>query len=231
MDDSFPSNQLPRNRRSHGHVYLAVILPALLCLTTTLNTTPPTTCQIGVQITGEKLIAPTIELAPPTQVYPGQPVSVCLSGGYVFLNYLMDCSDDGDYLGGGYAHADELAWSSYTHTVRVNLVKASVRQEEECWTELIVPSDTRRYPVVCGENGNVVGYVDQENLPRSPYSRTVTVYLDENPLTSTECGKECSVEFVIPPDTPRGLHELEIQLYWFRETSEIEVVERGTPTP
>jgi hypothetical protein len=171
-------------------------------------------------------------------------VTVRFSGGYLFLNYGIGCFDgDGkdNYL--GYAYRDELAWSEHTRTTRIRLSQS----DERCEIEFIVPPDKPYYAVVCG-SGDVVGYVRQDDLPRSAHRRAIEVYLDEELLTSTECEDECRVEFAIPSDTSPGRHKLRIGrgfIYMKAGTPaivvsaaglrglefDIEVVEKGTTTP
>lgn len=241
MTNSTASNRLLKNWRFFGYVCLFAIVPMLLCLATTmLPTTPETICQVYPMPTGEKSIPSTLEAPPPTQVYPGQLVTVRFSGGYLIYNYQIGCFDGEDnYVGGGYAHGDRLAWSGYTRTTSIRLSAS----DEQCEIEYVVPPDKPYYAVVCGD-GDVVGYVRQDNLPRFVYSRTVSVYLDaypsvyrdEDPLTSTECGNECRLEFAIPSDTSPSIHKLEILSSPFTGLGgkfefDIEVVEKGTTTP
>ena len=184
--------------------------------------------------TGEKHLPVTVEAPPATQVSPGQSLSIRFSGGYVFANYHIGCNNGEDRtLGGGYAHRDRLAWSQYAQTTRFALADS----EGGCEVEFAVPTREPYCAVVCAQ-GTVVGYVGQEMLPRSAYSRTVSVHLDaetpwtdEHPLTSVECGYECQVEFVIPPETLPGVHELVVLSDWLRERYEIEVTATGMATP
>jgi hypothetical protein len=226
----------------------------LLCITacTTSNTLPAIPepiCQADPMPTAEKYVAPTLEALPPTQVHPEELVTVRFSGGYLFLNYGIDCSDrredgKGHYV--GYAHADELAWSEHSQTTRVELWAS----DERCEIEFVVPPDKPYYAVVCG-GGDVVGYVLQNDLPRFAHRRAIEVYLDGDLLTSTECKNECSVEFTIPSDASPGIRKLEIApgliyleggekgtpVFLFPTAAlkglefEIEVVEESTTTP
>ena len=154
--------------------------------------------------TAEKYVPPTLQATPPAQVYPEQLVTVRFSGGYLFPNHGIGCSDGkGDYV--GYAHADKLAWSEHSRTTRVKLWDS----DEGCKIEFIVPPEKPYYAVVCGR-GDVVGYIPQENLPRFAHRRVIEVYLDEDLLTSIECQNECSLEFAIPSDASAGVHKLRI---------------------
>lgn len=82
---------------------------------------------------------------------------------------------------------------------------------------------------VCGDD--ITGYVYSDDLPSYTYSqRTITVSLEDNTLTTVECGYECTLEFVIPPDMPLGARELIVNSIYFSEiTFDIEIVEEGTP--
>lgn len=207
------SDRLPKRWCLFGCVCLSIVVSTLLCIAActtgaTLPTTPEPVCQVAAMPTAEKYLPPTLEAPPPTQVHPGQLVTVRFSGGYLFLNYGISCSDRGgnrnvDYV--GYAHADKLAWPEHSRTTRVKLWAS----DERCAIEFIVPPDRPYYAVVCGR-GDVVGYIPQENLPQFAHRRVVEVYLDEDLLASTECQNECSVEITIPPDTSPGVHKLKI---------------------
>jgi hypothetical protein len=228
MANNVASNRLSKNWHLFGYVYLSTLVPMLLCIiactaATTLPTTPEPICQAHAMPTAEKYIPPTLEAPHPTQVYPEQLVTIDFSGGYLFLNYGIDCFDErdngkNDYV--GYAHADELAWSEHSRTTRVKLWAS----DERCEIEFVVPPDEPYYTVVCG-GGDVVGYVLQDDLPRFAYRRAIEVYFDEDLLTSTECKNECGVEFTIPPDASPGTHKLKITpglIY-------VEGTEKGTP--
>jgi hypothetical protein len=135
-------------------------------------------------------------------------VTVRFTGGYLFLNHGISCSDrEGngkvDYV--GYAHADKLAWPEHSRTTHVKLWAS----DEGCAIEFVVPPDRPYYAVVCGR-GDIVGYIPQEDLPQFARRRVVEVYLDEDLLASTECQNECSVEATIPSDASPGIHKLEI---------------------
>jgi hypothetical protein len=221
-----------------GYVCLCATLPMLLCVATDLLAPKPgPDCRSLPMITGEKIMPSTLEAPPPTQVYAGQPVTVRFSGGYVFRNYGIDCQDSqGEYVPLGYAHRDRLASSQYTQTVSLELDDS----DAGCAIRYVVPAIRPYYAVECG-SGDAVGYISQGDLPRSAYSRIVrvhfdpesNVYLDNDPLVSTGCEKDCTLDFVIPTEAAPGTHALFILLEPLLGWSEfeIEVVQEVTPTP
>ena len=238
---NFARKRLSKKWRAFGSVCLSSFVPIFLCVATSLfSPTPEADCRLIPLPTGEKVLPATPEATPPFQVSPGQRVKVGFSSGYVFFNYVIQCSDDGDIpidenTGLGTAHADALAWSEYTQTTRIRLAQS----DKECAIELEVPPEESSYAVVCSA-GERVGRMRQEVLPRSVYSRTVSVYLDAerpvyldaDPMASTECGVQCTVEFVIPPDTAPGRHKLEFLFDpYLIEAYEIEVVRTDKETP
>jgi hypothetical protein len=66
--------------------------------------------------------------------------------------------------------------------------------------------------IVCGET--VVRHAHSDELPVFNWDRTVEVSLDEQPLTTVECGYQCQVDVTIPQDIPSGAHELILNTNW-----------------
>jgi hypothetical protein len=220
-----------KDRRRWGIMLFITLVFVVMCLATKLLSTPDAICQVHPLPTGEKVIQSTVEATPPPQASPGQSMVVSFSGGYVFLNLDIGCFDvKGEYVGGGYAHQDELAWSEVTQSARIRLSES----DKQCVVEIDLSSERTAYAIVCGD-GEVVGYVLKENLPKSAYTRTVSVfidaspavYLDDNPIATAECGNNCKVVFAVPTDTSPGRHKLEILLgsYYSWLEFELQVVE------
>ena len=67
--------------------------------------------------------------------------------------------------------------------------------------------------IICGED-RVVEERHSDQLPFFRWERIVEVRLDEQALTSLECGYTCRVEVTIPEGTPAGVHKLVILAGW-----------------
>jgi hypothetical protein len=121
-----------------------IFLLAWLVTTCTAQIPPPAvatpTCFPRPEATGEKVIGPTVEATPPTQVSPGQTITIILSGDYIIGNNAIVCGDE--VL--RHAYSDALPSFSWQRTVEVLLdeqVLATVECEYTCQIEATIPQN------------------------------------------------------------------------------------------
>lgn len=93
-------------------------------------------------MTGEKIIRPTVEVPPPSQVVAGQVIMLTFSGDYLILNNAIVC----DETIVRYAYSDEFPAFSWKRTIIVLLddqVLTTSECDYTCQLEATIPGDSR----------------------------------------------------------------------------------------